>query len=123
MHVQSVQKMLFFIVKYENLWGFCCRRRRGCLKLSIVGHFCRNYILQCTLHMSWSWRMHICCFQDLLRPRKSFDLSYEIHTPTKRIFPITFGLIMGTITILTIRLQRQRLGVKAFMPILILLTV
>ena len=24
-------KMLFFIVKYANLWGFCCRRRRGYL--------------------------------------------------------------------------------------------
>ena len=24
-------KMLFFIVKYANLWGFCCRLRRGCL--------------------------------------------------------------------------------------------
>ena len=24
-------KMLFFIVKYANLRGFCCRRRRGCL--------------------------------------------------------------------------------------------
>ena len=24
-------KMLFFIVRYANLWGFCCRRRRGCL--------------------------------------------------------------------------------------------
>ena len=23
--------ILFFIVKYANLWGFCCRRRRGCL--------------------------------------------------------------------------------------------
>jgi len=22
---------LFFIVKYANLWDFCCRRRRGCL--------------------------------------------------------------------------------------------
>ena len=20
----------FFVVKYANLWGFCCRRRRGC---------------------------------------------------------------------------------------------
>ena len=28
-------KILFFIVKYANLWGFCCRRRRGCLKLPI----------------------------------------------------------------------------------------
>ena len=24
-------KILFFIVKYANLCGFCCRRRRGCL--------------------------------------------------------------------------------------------
>ena len=24
-------KILFFIVKYANLWGFCCRRRRSCL--------------------------------------------------------------------------------------------
>ena len=24
-------KLLFFIVKYANLSGFCCRRRRGCL--------------------------------------------------------------------------------------------
>ena len=24
-------KIKFFIVKYANLWGFCCRRRRGCL--------------------------------------------------------------------------------------------
>ena len=24
-------KILFFIVNYANLWGFCCRCRRGCL--------------------------------------------------------------------------------------------
>ena len=24
-------RILFFIVKYANLWGFCCRRRRACL--------------------------------------------------------------------------------------------
>ena len=24
-------KILFFIVKYANLWDFCCRRRRGFL--------------------------------------------------------------------------------------------
>ena len=29
-------KMLFFIVKYANLWGFCCRRRRGCLSSLII---------------------------------------------------------------------------------------
>ena len=29
-----------FIVKYANLWGFCCRRRRGCLSslLSCAGN-------------------------------------------------------------------------------------
>ena len=29
MHVQSAQKILFFIVKYANLWGFRCRRHGG----------------------------------------------------------------------------------------------
>ena len=29
-------KILFSIVKYANFWGFCCRRRRGLIKLPIV---------------------------------------------------------------------------------------
>ena len=29
-------KILFFIVKCANLWGFCCRRRRGCLSSLIL---------------------------------------------------------------------------------------
>ena len=29
-------KILFFIVKYANLWGFCCRRLRGCLSSLIM---------------------------------------------------------------------------------------
>ena len=29
-------KILFFIVKYANLWGFCCRRRRGCVSSLIT---------------------------------------------------------------------------------------
>ena len=33
-------KILFFIVKYANLWGFCCRRRLGCLGSLKVD--CRN---------------------------------------------------------------------------------
>jgi len=28
-------KTLFFIVKYAKMWGFCCRRRRGCLSSPI----------------------------------------------------------------------------------------
>ena len=32
-------KILFSFVKYANLWGFCCRRRRGCLSsLIAMGH-------------------------------------------------------------------------------------
>ena len=38
MHVQSVQKYCFFIVKYANLWVFCCRRRSGCLS-SLLSRF------------------------------------------------------------------------------------
>ena len=34
-------KILFSIVKYANLWGFCCRRRRGCLS-SLIGSL-RNH--------------------------------------------------------------------------------
>ena len=30
-------KLLFFIVKYANLWGCCDRRRRGCSLIPIVG--------------------------------------------------------------------------------------
>ena len=29
-------KLLFFIVNYANLWGFCCRRRHGCLSSLIA---------------------------------------------------------------------------------------
>ena len=29
-------KVLFFNVKYANLWGFCCRRRRGCLSSLLI---------------------------------------------------------------------------------------
>ena len=49
-------KMLFFIVKYANLWGFCCRRRRGCLSFLLNrnhDHFIRCYEEQ-TLEMSAS---------------------------------------------------------------------
>ena len=33
-------QILFFIAKYANLWGFCCRRRRGCLSSLKID--CRN---------------------------------------------------------------------------------
>ena len=38
-------KILFFIVKYANLWCFCCRRRRGCLSslLCKTATFCHCF--------------------------------------------------------------------------------
>ena len=52
-------KILFFIAKYANLWGFCCRRRRGCLS-SLVGSSrsydgnCKeNITLKLNLALSW----------------------------------------------------------------------
>ena len=41
-------KILFSIVKYANLWGFCCRRRRGCLSSLMASQCtmsCQNWVL------------------------------------------------------------------------------
>ena len=35
-------KILFFIVKYANLSGFCCRRRRGCLSSLLILKLVKN---------------------------------------------------------------------------------
>ena len=39
-------KIVFSIVKYANLWGFCCRRPRGCLRTVhtiVIAHmFCAS---------------------------------------------------------------------------------
>ena len=38
----KLAKILFFIVKYADLWGFCCRRRHGCLSsLLLQGRYLR----------------------------------------------------------------------------------
>ena len=43
-------KLLFFIVKYANLWRSCCRRRRGCLSslLSLISDFFTWYCFSYT---------------------------------------------------------------------------
>ena len=72
-------KILFFIVKYANLWGFCCRRCRGCLNslipqfrppflqfkartslggVQLVEKACENIIRfhpSLSTHQFWSW--------------------------------------------------------------------
>ena len=40
-------KILFFFVKYANLWGFCCRRRRGCLSSLMMTETARKTLLFC----------------------------------------------------------------------------
>ena len=42
-------KILFFIVKYANLWGFCCRRRRGCLSSLIMR--IDDFVLHCNSNL------------------------------------------------------------------------
>ena len=57
MHVQSVQKILFFIVKYANLWVFCYRRRRDCLSSLIIKDDIHSslkwYFLSLLIKMNW----------------------------------------------------------------------
>ena len=54
-------KILFFIVEYANLWGFCCRRRRGCLSSLLL-----NTIYRQTTESTATLR-HV--FPTALRPR------------------------------------------------------
>ena len=48
-------KILFFVVKYANLWGFCCRRRRGCLRGSLSNHNDDGNKNPTNLHI-WQWK-------------------------------------------------------------------
>ena len=47
-------KILFFIVKYANLRGFCCRRRRGCLSSLLLLR--RNHVGMTKSRTSWTAR-------------------------------------------------------------------
>ena len=55
-------KILFFIVKYANLWGFCCRRRRGCLS-SLITKFSRQPLSRLTF-------LKVVCLQTCLSDLK-----------------------------------------------------
>jgi len=50
-------KIMVFIVKYANLWGFCCSRRRGCLS-SPIGHF-TSWKERERLRDVQKWKMHV----------------------------------------------------------------
>ena len=52
-------KILFFIVKYADLWGFCCRRRLGCLsslmsRIDSVSKYLLHFQFQFTTFLLWS---------------------------------------------------------------------
>ena len=59
MHVQSVQKYCFSLSNMQICWGFCCRRRRGCLSslLSCVQHDVWFVWKQESMHFSSSSRL------------------------------------------------------------------
>ena len=61
------KKILFFIVKYANLWGFCCRRRRGCLS-SLMKRFLTTQVTRKTIF----WR-------NLLTGKYSNNESITLH--------------------------------------------
>ena len=46
-------KILFFIVKYANLFGFCCRRRRGCLSSLAMALRARRLLFALFLSVSF----------------------------------------------------------------------
>ena len=60
-------KILFFIVKYANLWGFCCLRRRGCLSSLLAGEgkvspwFNSLFAQLCQLISAFGWNCKVHC--------------------------------------------------------------
>ena len=71
-------KILFFIVKYANLWGFCCRRRRGCLS-SLVSY--SRSLTGASVDWKQKWWNLLSC---LSFPPHSF-LFYASSSPTMKI--------------------------------------
>ena len=51
-------KTLFFIVNYANLWGFCCRRRRGCLS-SLLNWTTSEWLLGVHVDSKMTWSDHV----------------------------------------------------------------
>ena len=80
-------KILFFIVKYANLWGFCCRRRRarGCLSTLLreetsTKHWGRRVVFQFNLVEIWrpvEKRSSDCDYHLSAGKNSSFYLNYE----------------------------------------------
>ena len=73
----KASKILFFVVKYANLWGFCCHRRRGCLSsllffnrsmtssVWLIKDLFSLYVLFCTLVRYTLQMVFLLSFHDL----------------------------------------------------------
>ena len=64
-------KILFFIVKYANMWSFCCRRRRGCLSslLGLKGRrgrwsSCPKKLHNAQINKRWNWEINVFKLQE-----------------------------------------------------------
>ena len=76
-------KILFFIVKYANLWGFCCRRRRGCSLIRILD----NWPLRTSLLICWllakattTRTLQICIFNRwFLHAPRALHIPFSLH--------------------------------------------
>ena len=74
-------KILFSIVKYANLWGFCCSRRRGCLS-SLLKIDCRN----AKLHFQMTFSLPSpSCLLKLPNVRRRRQLNQPIITQSNRL--------------------------------------
>jgi len=70
-------KILFFIVKYANLWGFCCCRRRGCLSSLLYAHG----IIDGVSGVSGVSKCQTICFLPIKQPKL-----HNFYSPVKQIF-------------------------------------
>ena len=69
-------KILFSIVKYANLWGFCCRRRRGCLS-SLIKNARKKQLSQNSHHF----------------PNLYFQMTFSLPLPSLMLkLPITMTM-------------------------------
>ena len=90
-------KILFFIVKYANLWGFCCCRRHGCLS-SLVGTVGVSFIHSCA-SLIFCFKLRLPSQSKRRRKHQTF-ITYKI--PAPKIIKLIQSHILSTINQLTI---------------------
>ena len=88
-------KILFSIVKYANLWGFCCRRRRGCLS-SLLKIDCKNEKLH--FQMTFSLPSPSCLLKlPLTRWRMTPITSLNTKLLTQYVLHVNFDVWLNSV--------------------------